>query len=183
MKKFFLLLIPLLLALNALTLNVAFCETVIPKGTIVQVYAKKPISTMNYQEGDIIYFVNPSDVWSGEENIFPKNTIFTGHINFLKMPVQGVNGAFKGKITKVILPTGEQFNINAVIHYKGGTTVGGELTSPASYNRAVHVTQGWTFMSGTLQWVPSGEYEFGQHATLTTKDPVFILLEDDYIMR
>lgn len=176
----------LLLAFFALTTIAAISqmpEVIVPKGVVIQVYAKKPISTLTHHEGDAIYFLNPSDVYSGEENVFPRNSIFTGYINFLKLPIQGINGALQGKITGVILPDGEQKEINGVLYYRGTPMIGGELAPPASYNQAIHPTKGWVFQSGVLQWVPSGEYEFGRHTTINTRDPIFILLEEDYISK
>ena len=149
------------------------------KGTMIMVYPKRPISTETYQEGDFAYFVNPSDVWQGEKNIFPKNSVFIGHVNFLKMPVQGVNGAISIKITEVVYPNGASRNINATIHHGGKAIIGGNLTHPASYNTSIHLQRG--FGRGALQWVPSGEYEFGKHTTIHQNEAVFVVLDDKFI--
>lgn len=163
-------------------MTTAFGETYLPKGTILQVYPRKTVDTATMQEGDIVYFVNPSDVFSVEEKVFPANSIFLGEVYFLKMPILGVNAAFKVRITDVITPLdGKRQRISGEIYYKGNATIGGTLTPPASYNTAVHPTMGWTGPSGVLQYVPSGEYEFGQHTGLTTRDAVFIQLSENYM--
>ncbi len=162
---------------QAETLNVSLSRVEIPKGTMVMVYPKKPISTDGYQENDFVYFVNPADVWLGDKNIFPKNSIFVGYVNFLKLPVQGINGAIGIKIKEVVLPNGYTQEIKATIYHNGDKIIGGTLTPPASYNTSVHRQGGWA--RGALQWVPSGVYEFGKHTTISSSEPVFVVLDEN----
>jgi len=146
---------------------------------MVMVYPKRPISTETYQEGDFVYFVNPSDVWLGEKNIFPKNSIFVGHVSLLKMPVQGINGAISMKITEVAYPDGRSKAIDATIYHNGKDVIGGDLTPPASYNTSIHRQGGWA--RGALQWVPSGVYEFGKHTNIPSSEAVFVVLDENFI--
>ncbi|MBR2386326.1 hypothetical protein IKA92_03420 [bacterium] len=148
-------------------------------GTIVRVYPRKPISTENYQIGDFVYFVNPIDMWQGNEILIPESTVFTGHIATLHMPVQGVNASMSMKINKMILPNGKQYDIDATITHKGKEILGGEQTNPASYNTSIHYIAPFR---GVKQWVPSGEWEFGSHITLTQKNELYITFTNNLIL-
>lgn len=172
MKKLFLLAFLLLIVFAPLAQSAE-----VLKGTMVMVYSKKPISTEFYQENDFVYFINPVDVFQGEENIFPKNSIFIGYVNFLKLPVQGVNGAIGIKITEVIFPNGKKQKINATIHHQGEAKIGGSLTPPASYNKSIHYWKGW--QRGAIQLVPSGEYEFGKHTTIPVNEGLFVVFDEN----
>lgn len=158
---------------------IAVVQAEIPKGTMVMVYPKRPVSTDAYQENDFVYFVNPADVWLGDKNIFPKNSIFTGYVNFLKLPVQGINGAIGIKITEITYPDGAVQKIDATIYHRGEKIIGGSLAPPASYNTAIHPQGGWA--RGALRWVPSGVYEFGKHTTIPSNEPVFVVLDEKFI--
>lgn len=181
MKKLLLSLCIIILILTGLsnTLIQAAPKAAVPKGTMVMVYPAKPISTDGYQENDFVYFINPSDVWQGETNVFPKNSVFKGYVNFLKLPVQGVNGAIGMKINEVVYPNGKKQRIAATIFLSDSAIIGGTLTPPATYVTSIHRTKGWA--RGALQWVPSGEYEFGKHTTIPTSEALFVVLDENFI--
>ena len=173
MKKIFLALIILL------STSIAYCAEIL-NGTIVRVYPRKPISTENYQIGDFVYFVNPTNMWQGNKILIPEGTVFTGNIATLHMPTQGVNASMSMKINKMILPTKEQYDIDATITYKGKEILGGEQTNPASYNTSIHYIAPFR---GVKQWVPSGEWEFGSHITLTQKNELYITFTNNLILK
>ncbi|MBE7705697.1 MAG: hypothetical protein E7Z91_00420 [Cyanobacteria bacterium SIG30] len=157
-------------------------DVIIPSGSIIQVYPNKVISTLINQEGDYVSFVNQSDMWVGEINAIPKNTVFKGHINFLKMPIKGVNGALSFVIDSMVFPDRTIQEVNAVVQYKGQNVIGGDLTPPASYNYTIHSQKpiGWFGgIKGVLQYVPSGEYEQGQHMSVGPKDMLYIIFNED----
>ena len=158
---------------------------ILPKGSQIRVYPNSTISTYTHQEGDKVYFLNPSDLWIDEENIIPKNSVFEGVITMLKMPIQGINGAMTIEILSLHFPNGESREFPGILQFKGNTTLGGELAPPISYNYSIHhqrkVWNIFRFSLGTLQYVPSGEYEFGQHFTLKTNDSVYIITNSDMI--
>ncbi len=151
------------------------------KGAIILVYSKKRITTENLQEQDRVYFVNPADVWVGETNIIPKNSVFIGKISMLKMPVKGINAAMKIDITNIYLPNGETREFLGYVSTGSSDMIGGELTPPASYNKATHLYPSRLHWSGTAQWVPSGEYEFGQHRGINPNQNVYIILKEPYM--
>lgn len=175
----------LILILNLF--NRGFCavtyenSTVISKGVMIQAYPLKTISTAALNEGDFVYFINPSDLWAYETNVLPKDTCFRGYIEMLKMPVKGVNAAMVIRITEAILPNGKIKRLEGTVTQNGKGQIGGNLTPPASYNKTIHPREGMYWkQAGVLQYVPSGEYEMGLHVTLPTSDPVHIMLDCDY---
>ena len=172
MKRFFLTFLTLLIG------NFASCAEIL-NGTIVRVYPRKPISTENYQIGDFVYFVNPIDMWQGNEMLIPEGTVFTGAIATLHMPTQGVNASMSMKINQMILPTGKKYDISATITHKGKEIFGGEQTNPASYNRSIHYIAPWRAVG---QWVPSGEWQEGKHITLTQKNELYITFTNNLIL-
>jgi len=156
-------------------------STKISSGVMIQAYPLKTISTAALNEGDTVYFINPTDLWAYEVKVLPKNTYFRGYVQMLKMPVKGVNAAMVIKITEVILPDGSVKKMDGTVTWMGSGQIGGNLTPPASYNRTVHPREGMYWKrAGVLQYVPSGDYEMGQHVTLPTSDAIFIRLDEDY---
>lgn len=156
-------------------------STKISKGVMIQAYPLKTITTAALDEGDIVYFINPSDLWAYEINVIPKNSYFRGYVEMLKMPVKGINAAMVIRITEVILPDGTIKRIGATVTQSGTPQIGGNLTPPASYNKTVHPREGMYWKrAGVLQYVPSGDYEMGMHVTLPTSDPVYIILDEEY---
>lgn len=179
------LIIILILCLNII--SKALCavtyenSTTISKGVMIQAYPVKTITTAGLNEGDFVYFVNPSDLWAYETNILPKNTYFRGYIEMLKMPIKGINAAMVIRITEAILPNGKIKRIEGTVTQNGKEQIGGDLTPPASYNKMIHPREGMYWkQAGVLQYVPSGDYEMGLHVTLPTSDPVYIMLDSDY---
>lgn len=156
-------------------------STVISKGVMIQAYPVKTITTAALNEGDIVYFITPSDLWGYEVNILPKNTRLRGYVEMLKMPIKGINAAMVIRITEAIQPNGIIRKMNATVTHNGSTQIGGTLTPPASYNKTVHPRRGMYWKSaGVLQYVPSGDYEMGIHVTLPTNEAVLIMLDEDY---
>ena len=154
----------------------------IPKGTTVRVYPNEVLSTMLNQEGDRITFINQSDMWLEETNIIPLNTQFQGYVKTVKMPVKGVNGAISFVIDNMVYPDGREVRINAIIQMNGQSLIGGGIAPPTSYNYTIHTQKprGWFGgMKGVLQYVPSGEYDFGKHTTIGPKDNLFIVFQED----
>jgi len=172
MKKFLLTLIFLLSCANA--------QIVIPEGVIFKGYTLSHIDSATYQIGDKVRFINLEDVWMEEYNFLPKSSIFFGEIEDLTRPIRGINAAMKIKIYKIVTPNKTTYPIKAHVIYKGKTQLGGELTPPLSYNRMPHKTQG--FGLGALQYVPSGEYAFGEHVKIPAASEVQILLESEIII-
>ena len=141
-----------------------------------------PISTEHLEEGSPVYFIVPADVWVVEKKAISKGEIFLGYVSMLKMPVQGVNAAMQIKITSLINPkTKEKRPINGRVIFSSSDTLGGGLTNPATYNTTIHPRKVYgNIWGGTLQYVPSGEYEFGSHVSVNQRDNLFVQIDEDY---
>ena len=153
----------------------------IPKGSLVKVYTKIPISTETLQEGSIVYFMVPSDVWVVEQKAISKGDMFKGYVSMLKMPVQGVNAAMSIKITDLIKTDGTIHSVKGRIIFYNKDVLGGNLTNPASYNKTLHLKRTYkNIWGGVMQYVPSGEYEFGHHVAINMKDSTFVQFDEDF---
>ena len=175
----------ILLIFLTLAIFPLFCfayKPYLPKGTLVKVYAKTPINTEHLEEGSLVYFIVPSDVWVVEKKVISKGEIFLGYVSMLKMPVQGVNAALSIGISAIVNPkTGEKRKLSGRLIFSSSDVLGGNLTSPASYNTTIHPRKVYgNLWGGTLQYVPSGEYEFGQHVGINQRDNIFVQLDEDY---
>ena len=156
--------------------------TYLVKDTFIPVNPTKALSTSVLEEGETVYFIVPSDLWLGEYKIIPKNSIVSAKIAMLKMPVTGINAAMRLETEQIISPDGRKNSIKGTVTtYKGERQIGGDLTPPASYNKALHPRKGEYYNGVIAQYVPSGEYEFGQHVTLMPGDILYIILDEDYI--
>ena len=180
MKRIFLA-IALILTLALPLCTRCYATAMLDKGAFILVHAKKVFSSETLQEGDKVYFVAVDDVWVDETNIIPKNTIFSGYVSMLKMPIKGINAALKFKITHITLPSGETRNFDGYISNGKGDMIGGEQTPPASYNKMAHLYPSRLHWSGTTQWVPSGEYEYGQHRGVKPGQNLFVVVESPYV--
>ena len=151
------------------------------KDAFIPVNPTKAISSSTLEEGDFVYFIVPSDLWLGEYKIIPKNTIIKAKITMLKMPITGINAAMRIEALEMVSPDGRKNSIKGTVTYKGERQIGGDLTPPASYNKALHPRKGEYYNGVVAQYVPSGEYEFGQHITLMPNDTLYIILDEDFI--
>ena len=176
-KKIFLILLTLLFT------NV-FClayEYHLPKGSLIKVSTRIPLTTEHLEEGSQVYFVSSSDVWVVEKKAIEQGEIFIGHVSMLKMPTQGVNAAMQIAITSIVNPkTKQKREVQGRLIFSGSDTLGGNLTNPASYNTTIHPRKVYgNIWGGTLQYVPSGEYEFGQHVRIDQRSNIFVQLDEN----
>ncbi|MBQ8476185.1 hypothetical protein IJ531_03885 [bacterium] len=153
----------------------------VPKGTLIKVYTKVPLTTEGLEEGSNVYFNVPSDVWVQEQKAFEAGDIFKGYVSDLKMPVQGVNAAMQVKITDVIKKEGYMEPVSGTLIFGNKDTLGGNLTEPSSYNKSYFPRKVYgSIWGGTYRYVPSGEYEFGKHMVINMRDSLFVQLDEDY---
>ncbi len=153
----------------------------LPKGSLVKVYTKIPLNTQNLEEGSKVYFIVPADVWVLEERIIEKGDIFKGYVSMLKMPSKGINAAMQITIDTIVKKDGRTKKIKGEIIFNSERTLGGNLTNPASYNTTIHPRKVYGDpWGGSLQYVPSGDWEFGHHVGITSKDNIFVQFNEDY---
>ena len=158
-------------------------EPYLQKGALISVLPKVTLSSEFLEEGSKVYFIAQSDVWLLEKKAISEGDIFVGHVSLLKMPILGVNAAMKIEITDVIKKDGEKRSLSGKIIFPSGEVLGGTLTNPASYNQIIHPRKVYGCpWGGTLQYVPSGEYEFGSHVQVTPRDILFVQLVENYFI-
>lgn len=168
-------------------LTLIMCLPVFPftpylqKGTLIKVYSKEPITTKNLEEGSIVYFISPADVWVIENKLIEKGDVFQGYVSMLKMPILGVNAALSIKITGIIKLNGDKQKLEGRVIFRNSDILGGNLTNPLSYNKSFFPRRVYgNRWGGTYRYVPSGEYEQGQHVRIDSRDDIFIQLDEDY---
>ena len=160
----------------------AYCYTpYLQKGTLIKVFAKEPVTTKNLEEGSVLYFISPADVWVLEKKMISKGDVFQGYVDMLKMPILGVNAALSIKITGISKVDGDKQTLNGKIIFGNSEILGGNLTNPLSYNKSFFPKKVYgNIWGGTYKYVPSGEYEFGQHVRVDSHDSMFVRLDEDY---
>ncbi len=177
MKKIFILLLFIFFPLLSHAQKIE--NNFMPKDSFIPVYPIRPISTSIVDENETVYFIVPSDLWIEEFKIIPKDSVVKGKIAMLKMPVTGINAALKIDADLIVFPDGTKHKLSGFITTNGDRQIGGNLTPPLSYNKTFHPRKGEYFSAYVAQYVPSGEYEFGQHITLLqTRMLQLVLLED-----
>ncbi len=185
MLKKFILTILIIFVTNSAPLFAQNTSDYIPhlqKGALIKVYTRTPLSTDNLDEGSIVNFIAGSDLWVLEKKAIEKGDIFFGYVDMLKMPIKGVNAAMSIKVKKIVKKNGFEDEIDGNIIFPNGSDVlGGNLSNPASYNTSFHPRKVYgNIWGGSLQYVPSGEYEHGVHVGINSRDSLFIQLNEEY---
>lgn len=147
------------------------------KGAFLKAISLRDISTSLVKAGDIQYFINPEDVFVGESNIIPKNSIYLGEVEEVIEAVEGINAAMKIKIYKVITPDKREFSMDAYIYRNGSIMIGGDLAEVAYYTRMAHYPGTWKY--GALQFVPTSIRAQGRPTVVKTGDEVTIIINSD----
>jgi hypothetical protein len=149
----------------------------IAKGSFLKAISQRVISSAIVKVGDVEYFINPEDVFVGETNLIPKNSVYLGLVESVMSPVEGVNGSMKIRIYKVITPDNREFMLDAYVFWKGSTTIGGDLTPPKYYTKMPHYPGTWK--RGVLQYVPTTIRYPGQPVAINAGDEVTFVINSD----
>ena len=147
------------------------------KGSFLKAINQRDISTSTAKVGDVEYFINPEDVFVGESNIIPKNSLYLGEVEQIIEAVEGINASMKIKIYKVITPDGNEYSIDAYVYKNGSTTIGGDLAQIAYYTRMPHYPGVWK--KGALQYVPTTIREMGHPTVIRGGDEVIFIINSD----
>lgn len=163
----------------------AFSEDteIIPKlraGSFVKVMNQSEFSTLTADIGDEVSFINTQDMYVYETNAVPVNTVFYGEIEDVREPVEGKDGAIKIFINKMITPDKKVYKLNAYIYGDGENYIGGRNTAPVYYHKTPHYVKGLRPM---LQVVPLNVYEMGKHTIVMPGAELFIILNEDVILK
>lgn len=148
----------------------------IRQGTFIKVIAREEINTLTIDKNDIFSFVNLEDMYIYETNVIPQNTIFYGRIEEVREPVEGMDGAVKIYIYKMISPEKKSYNVKAHIYSDNDNFIGGRRTASAYYHKSYSHSKGFKPM---LQVVPLNIFEMGRHSVIRPGTELFLLLEED----
>lgn len=147
------------------------------KGSFLRAINLREISTDTSKIGDYVYFINPSDVFIGETNVIPKDSIYQGVVESIIEPLEGINAAMKIKIVKLITTNKIEYNMDAYVMWKGTTTIGGDLADVQYYARMPHYTT--SVPKGYLQLVPTTLRYNGQPRALRAGEEVTFIMNSD----
>ncbi len=147
------------------------------KGTFLKAISQREISTSTVHAGDLEYFISPVDVFMGESNIIPKNSIYVARIESVTEAVEGINAAMKIRVFKVITPTEKQYKLDAYLYWNNTTTVGGDLAEVQYYTRMPHYPGTWK--KGVLQFVPTSIRYFGKPTVIKAGEEVTFVMNSD----
>ena len=149
----------------------------IAKGSFLKAISQRDISTSTAKVGDIEYFINPENVYIGTSNVIPKNSVYLGEVQEVREAVEGVNAAMIIKIYKVITPDKNEFALDANVYWKGSTTIGGDLSEVAYYDKMPHYPGDWK--RGALQLVPTTIRQMGHPTTIRAGEEVTFVINND----
>lgn len=144
------------------------------KGSFLKAISLREISTSTVKAGDIEYFINPEDVYIGETNVIPKNSVYIAQIESVTEAVEGVHAAMKIKIIKLKTTKDVEYNMDAYVWWKGSTTVGGDLAQSEYYARMPHYTT--SMPKGVLQLVPTSIRHFGEPRAIKAGEEVTFIM-------
>lgn len=147
------------------------------KGSFLKAISLREVSTSVVKAGDLVYFINPCDVYIGETNVIPKDSVFTGMVESVVAAVEGVNEAMKIKIIKLSTTKGVNYNMDAYVYWKGTTTVGGDLSIVEYYAKMPHYTT--STPKGVLQLVPTSLRTMGEPRYLRAGEEVTFIINND----
>lgn len=147
------------------------------KGSFLKAINQRDISTATSKVGDVEYFINPCDVFVGESNIFPKNSVYLGEVEEIVEAVEGINAAMKIKIYKVITPDKKELSLDAYIYKNGSAKIGGDLTPVAYYTKMPHYSGNWK--KGVIQMAPTSIREMGHPTVIRAGEEVTFIINSD----
>lgn len=187
MKNIYLILIIFCLVFTSFTANSTFAgsqESIplkISKGTFIKVLSLREICSASADTGDDVSFMNLLDMYVDETNVIPEKSIAYGYIEDVREPVQGLNGAMKIKINKIVTPEKKVIPINAYVFSPNDNYIGGDQTSPKYYVKIPHFTKGLGNgrADGVLQYAPVNIREDGKPVIIKPGSELLLILKDD----
>ncbi|MBQ9244852.1 hypothetical protein IJ182_01140 [bacterium] len=183
MKKFFssiLILLSFTLSINIVNAEDDVSIQKLRAGTFIRVMTLDEFSTLTADIDDEVKFINVQDMYVYETNAVPEGTIFYGEIEDVREPVQGKDGALKILINKMITPDKKVYKLKAYIYGEDDNYIGGRNTEPMYYHKTPHYTQGFRPM---LHVVPLNIHEMGKHTVVKPGAELFVILENDVILK
>ena len=152
----------------------------IRSGTFIKVMTLNEFSTLTADTDDEVKFINTQDMYVYETNAIPEGTIFYGEIEDVKEPVEGKDGALKIAIKKMITPDKKVYKLNAHIYNENDNYIGGRNTASVYYHKTPYYIQGY---KPILKVAPLNIYEMGKHTVVKPGAELFVIFEDDVILK
>ncbi len=144
------------------------------KGSFLKAVSLREISTSTAKVGNLEYFINPEDVYIGETNVIPKNSLYIGRVESVTEAVEGINAAMKIKIIKLKTTKDVVYDMDAYILWKGTTTIGGDLAESEFYMKMPHYTT--SMPKGVLQLVPTSIRYYGEPRAIKAGEEVTFIM-------
>ena len=154
---------------NARTITLA-------KGSFLRAVMQREVSTATNKLGDEVRMIASSPTFA-DGLVVPERTIYIGKIIEINQPIEGCNGSLRIKIEKMIFPSGDEMEIDAMLFSNRKNLFGGELTPPAYYQKIPHYTFRWG--GGCLAFQDSGIYQVGKPTVIKAGTELLIVLEQD----
>ena len=155
---------------NARTITLA-------KGSFLRAVMQREVSTATNKLGDEVRMIASSPTFAADGLVVPERTIYIGKIIEINQPIEGCNGSLRIKIEKMIFPSGDEMEIEAMLFSNRKNLFGGELTPPAYYQKIPHYTFRWG--GGCLAFQDSGIYQVGKPTIIKAGTELLIVLEQD----
>ena len=149
-------------------------------GTFIKVMTLNEFSTLTADIDDEVKFINTQDMYVYETNAIPEGTIFYGEIEDVREPVEGKDGALKIAIKKMITPDKKVYKLNAHIYNENDNYIGGRHTPSIYYHRTPQYIQGY---KPILKVAPLNIYEMGKHTVVKPGAELFVIFEDDVVLK
>ena len=138
------------------------------------------ISTLLHDIDDEIVFINAQDLYVYETNAIPENSKIYGIVEDIKEPIQGRNASIKILIYKIITPDKKVYRVKGHVYTENDNYIGGEQTHSIYYKKTPYYMQGLRPM---LKATPLNIFEMGKHTVLNPGNELFIILEEDMILK
>ena len=147
------------------------------KGSFLRAVMQREVSTATNKLGDEVRMIASSPTFASDGLVVPEKAIYIGKIIEINQPIEGCNGSLRIKIEKIIFPSGDEMNIDAMLFSDRKNLFGGELTPPAYYHKIPHYTFRWG--GGCLAFQDAGIYQFGKPTIIKAGTELLIVLEQD----
>ena len=138
------------------------------------------ISTFLHDMEDEIVFINAQDLYVFETNAIPENSKIYGLVEDILEPIQGRNGAIKILIYKIITPDKKVYRVKGHVYTENDNYIGGEQTQSIYYKKTPYYMQG---IRPILKATPLNIFEMGKHTVLNPGSELFIILDEDMILK
>ncbi|MBO5948937.1 hypothetical protein J6Q66_08900 [bacterium] len=181
MKRFIIFLLFIFLGVN---ISYAYGEdnsynnfVTLPEGSFLRATMQRELSTATNKIGDEVRMMATTPTFAGNGIVIPEKSIYIGEIIQINQPIEGINGALKIQINKVIYPSGDEMSLNAMVWSKNNNLLGGEKTMPAYYHKMPHFTFRWG--GGCLAFQDSGIYKMGIPTIVKAGTELLIILLEE----